>query len=146
MRIPKSPLAPTRLRRIPRGGFSWIDRRFVRDGHITELPREAIALYLFLCTVADANGLSFYADPTLRKLLKLDHSELLHARNRLVRADLIAYRYPLYQVLALPEMRATASCPVQRDAQAQRREPTAIADVIDVLLAQLTPPGRKPSS
>lgn len=146
MKNPKIPLAPARLRRIPRSGFSWIDRRFVRDGHIEDLPREAIALYLFLCTVADATGMSFYADPTLRKLLKLDHSELLHARNRLVRADLIAYRYPLYQVLALPQRRATAPDPVQENVKAAKGEPTAIADVIHVLLPQLKPPGRRPPS
>jgi hypothetical protein len=30
MKIKKEPIDPARLRTVPRGGFSWIDRRFVR--------------------------------------------------------------------------------------------------------------------
>jgi hypothetical protein len=51
---------------------------------------------------SDAQGLSFYADPTTGKILKLDPEKLTQARARLIGAGLIAYRYPLYQVLELP--------------------------------------------
>jgi len=102
MAVTKVPLDPTRLRQIPLEGFSWIDRRFVRAGCINRLSPEAILLYFFLATVSDAQGLSFYADPTIGKILKLNPEELTQARARLVAAELILYRYPLYQVLELP--------------------------------------------
>ena len=101
MSVKKELIDPERVRLIPPGGFSWIDRRFVREGFIGPLPPEAILLYFFLATVADALGLSFYADPTISTLLKLDPEELSQARTRLVDAELILYHYPLYQVLPL---------------------------------------------
>jgi len=57
MRERKHVLCPQRLRCVPRQ-FSWIDQRLVRDGHIGRCGAEALALYLFLVTVADADGLS----------------------------------------------------------------------------------------
>ena len=106
--VEKRPIDPRRIRRIPMEGFSWIDRRFVRQRFIEELPRETILLYLFLATVSDAKGLSFYADPTISRLLKLNAEELSQARSRLRHAELVLYRYPLYQVLPLPSRRADA--------------------------------------
>ena len=105
--IKKEPIDPTRLRKVPREGFSWIDRRFVRGGFTDELPGEAILLYLFLMAVSDLHGLSFYADPTVCRILKLNAEQVTQARARLVTAELILYRYPLYQVLALPEKSKT---------------------------------------
>jgi len=102
MKVNKEPIDPARIRMVPREGFSWIDRRFVREGFIDRLPGEAILLYFFLAAVSDAQGLSFYADPSMGKLLKLDAESLTQSRARLIGADLIAYRYPLFQVLALP--------------------------------------------
>jgi hypothetical protein len=98
----KAPIDPDRIRSIPPEGFSWIDRRFVRDGFIMPLGRDAILLYLFVVAVSDAHGISFYADPTLGKLLKLTVDELTRARTQLIDQELILYRYPLYQVLPLP--------------------------------------------
>jgi hypothetical protein len=100
--IKKAPLDPERIRRIPPEGFSWIDRRFVREGHLASLDRETILLYFFLVSVSDAQGLSFYADPTVGKLLELDARELTQARRALTDAGLILYEHPLYQVLPLP--------------------------------------------
>ena len=37
--------------------FSWVDQRLVRDHYIDQLSSPACALYLFLVTVADAQGL-----------------------------------------------------------------------------------------
>jgi len=61
-------LVPARLRRPPATGWSWVDRRFVRE-HADGLSREAMLLYFFLAAVADRNGLSFYRDATLSVLL-----------------------------------------------------------------------------
>ena len=54
-------LVPSRVRQVPRQ-FSWVDHRLVRDHHIEHCDPPALALYLFLITVADAQGLSYYAD------------------------------------------------------------------------------------
>ena len=93
-------LVPSRVRRVPRQ-FSWVDQRLVRDRHIARCDPEALALYLFLVTVADARGLSFYADASTGQMLSLSPQCLEHAREALVAAGLIAYETPLYQVLAL---------------------------------------------
>lgn len=109
-------LVPSRVRRVPRQ-FSWVDQRLVRDRHITRCDPEALALYLFLVTVADAQGLSFYADASIGRLLSLSAQRLEQARDGLVGAGLIAYEAPLYQVLALegatptpPSLRTPSSC------------------------------------
>lgn len=104
-------LCPQRLRHVPRQ-FSWIDQRLVRDRHITRCTCEALALYLLLCTVADARGASYYSDATAARLLSLPVSKLREARLQLVAAGLIAYRAPFYQVLSLdPEKGAVPSQP-----------------------------------
>ena len=91
---------PERLRHVPRQ-FSWIDQRLVRNRHIQGPTPRALALYLFLCTVADAEGLSYYSDTSTGALLTCSGVELRTARAELVAAGLIAYRCPFYQVLSL---------------------------------------------
>jgi hypothetical protein len=81
--------------------FSWIDHRLVRDRHICRCSADALALYLFLVTVADGQGLSYYSEKTICQLLPLDGPALAGARQDLIAAGLIAYKRPLYQVLAL---------------------------------------------
>jgi hypothetical protein len=73
----------------------------VRERHIERLSPRAAALYLFLVTVGDAQGLSYYGDKSITKYLSMDQSELEDARANLVRTELIAFKAPLYQVLAL---------------------------------------------
>ena len=72
-------------------------------GLIDRLDARAAALYLFLVTVADAQGLSYYGAATLAKRLHLSEQELGGARLQLIELDLIAYPAPLYQVLSLHE-------------------------------------------
>jgi hypothetical protein len=100
MAIFKRVLCPERLRHVP-SQFSWIDHRLVRDRHIAGRSAEALALYLFLVTVADGQGLSYYSDAGIAKLLPLNGPALVRARQELIRARLIAYESPLYQVLSL---------------------------------------------
>jgi hypothetical protein len=102
--VEKRVLVPTRLRRPPVEGFSWIDRRFVRD-HAFALERDAILLYFFLAAVSDKHGLSFWADARIAGRLKLDEPGVARAREELVRRDLVAYAPPLTQVLSLVEPR-----------------------------------------
>jgi len=93
-------LDPARLRKIP-PQFSWIDQRLVRERHIERLSHAAGALYLFLLTVADVRGLSFYSERSIGRYLVMTADRLDYARKELLRADLIAYQHPLYQVLSL---------------------------------------------
>jgi hypothetical protein len=99
--IPKRILVPARLRRPPATGWSWVDRRFVRE-HAECLSREAVVLYFFLAAVADRNGLSFYSDGTLATLLRMTLPALVQARDELLDHDLIAHEMRLTQVLSLP--------------------------------------------
>ena len=103
----KKILRPDRLRAVP-SQFSWIDQRLVRDNFLRQAPPEAWALYLVLVIVADAQGLSYYSDASLGRLLKLDLLALAAARQQLVSADLLAYHKPFYQVLALPPAQAAS--------------------------------------
>jgi hypothetical protein len=99
--IQKHVLVPQRLRRPPPTGWSWLDRRFLRE-HGDYLSREAVLLYLFLAAVADRHGLSFYSDTTLACRLRLSQPVLAQAREELLDRDLIAHQLPLVQVLSLP--------------------------------------------
>jgi hypothetical protein len=99
--IHKRILVPERLRRPPATGWSWLDRRFLRE-HGDYLSREAVLLYLFLAAVADRHGLSFYSDHTLASRLRLAPPVLERAREELLDRDLIAQQLPLIQVLSLP--------------------------------------------
>jgi hypothetical protein len=99
--IQKHLLVAQRLRRPPGTGWSWVDRRFLRE-HGDYLSREAMLLYLFLAAVADRHGLSFYSDLTLTSRLRLSQPALEQAREELLKRDLIAYQLPLVQVLSLP--------------------------------------------
>lgn len=105
----KHPLSRAKLRQVPRQ-FSWVDHRLVRERYIDRLSHEACALYLFLLTVADAQGLSYYADRTLSQRLSMSMAQLSQARQTLITHHLLAYRRPLYQVLAL-ETRVPAEVP-----------------------------------
>jgi hypothetical protein len=113
----KRPISLPKLRKVPKQ-FSWVDQRLVRERYIDQLSSQACALYLFLVTVADAEGLSYYADPALCQRLSLTSTELHQARQALIARGLVAYQRPLYQVLALDtaprEVTASAS-PVAAD-------------------------------
>ena len=98
--VRKRVLVADRIRQVPRQ-FGWIDRRVLQEGYIGRCEAPALALYLLLVMVADAQGLSFYAEGTLARLLSMSLETLGRARANLLRAGLIAYRAPLYQVLGL---------------------------------------------
>ena len=98
--IKKQVLVADRVRRLPSEGWSWIDRRFLRD-HAPRLSHEAILLYFFLVAVSDKHGLSFYRDATIAVRLRMQEQAVVRAREELVTEDLVAYRTPLTQVLSL---------------------------------------------
>lgn len=98
----KQVICSARLRRVPLQ-FSWVDQRLVRDRHLDGLDAVAATLYLFLITVADAQGLSWYGDTSTARRLSIDEARLRRARGDLIRAGLLAYAKGLYQVLALDD-------------------------------------------
>ncbi len=100
--VSKIPIIPHRVRRVPRQ-FSWVDHRLVRDRRIDHCSHPASALYLFLITVGDAQGISYYADASIMRRLSMDVSTLRQARENLVHVGLIAWKKPLYHVLSLDE-------------------------------------------
>jgi len=77
--IHKQVLVPDRVRRPPRTGWSWIDRRFLRE----RAPR-------------------LRSDASIAVRLRMTEAAVVAARDELVREDLVAYRAPLVQVLSLP--------------------------------------------
>jgi hypothetical protein len=112
--MPATPiLVPARLRRPPQTGWSWVDRRFVRE-HAAHLSRDAVLLYFTLCAVADKHGLSFYGDATMAAMVRMNLPALMAARDELLARDLIAHQTRFTQVLSLPP-----------DARHRRREPGA---------------------
>ena len=126
--IQKRLLRPERVRQVP-ASFNWVDHRLARDHYLERCDCTALALYLFLVVVSDAQGLSYYSDASLCRRLKLDPLQLSAARAQLQKADLIAYGKPLYQVLSLDPATPQAT---QRLGQA-----LSVADI----LTRLTPGG-----
>ena len=119
----KKLLRPERQRQVP-PHFSWIDHRLIRQHRLRDCDHSAWALYLFLVSVGDAQGLSYYSDASLGRALKLDLLGLSMARRQLVDAELIAYQKPLYQVLDLVE---TVTAPSGRSTDGQAR---TVADIL----------------
>jgi hypothetical protein len=100
--------------------FSWVDQRLVRERYIDQLSHAACTLYLFLVTVADAQGLSYYTDPAVCQRLSMTGPDLYQARQTLITRGLVAYRRPLYQVLALapaPREASPNSAPVATEVE-----------------------------
>jgi len=115
-RMHKHPISLRTLRQVPQQ-FSWVDQRLVRERYIDQLSPEACALYLFLVTVADAQGLSYYAERSLCQRLSMTPTVLRQARQALITCALVAYQHPLYQVLTLDRdaLRPAAERPTGSD-------------------------------
>jgi len=115
--IEKHPIHPRRVRKVPKQ-FSWLDNRLVRDHYLDRCSHPAATLYLFLVTVADAEGLSWYSEAALCRHLSLTGTELQSARAELQQAGLIAYREPLYQVLDLSPVVVSGASSSRRGSEA----------------------------
>jgi hypothetical protein len=113
---------PERRRLVPKS-FGWIDHRLVRDGHVSRCGTPALALYLVLVTVADAEGLSFYSDGALCRMLRWPGWQLPAARRDLRQAGLVAYQAPFYQVLSLDPI--STAPPVEAGQRPPGRSPQA---------------------
>jgi hypothetical protein len=98
--LDRQPVFPDRVRAFPKH-FAWVDHR-LRD-HLGRLSLEEIALLFFLHLVADKYGCSYWSDPSIAKRLSVQAGAVAEARLGLVRKGLVAYRYPLYQILPVEE-------------------------------------------
>ncbi|MFH1487997.1 MAG: hypothetical protein ABII06_03755 [Pseudomonadota bacterium] len=123
---------PDRIRKIT-GSFSWIDHRFISGGFIRDLSREEILIYLFLVAVSDRQGLSFYHDDRICSLLKIDLASLGEARENLSERALIAWRSPVYQVLALPPQPVSPLSPEERLLRQRQRSLAYIRKIQEVI-------------
>lgn len=89
--VSKQPIFPKRVRRVPKQ-FSWLDHRLVRDHHIKQCSHPAAALYLFLVTVGDSRGLSYYGDESIMNQLSMDSVTLGKARDNLIQMSVTFLR------------------------------------------------------
>ena len=101
--LDRTPVDPTRVRTLP-PHWAWIDHRLRH--RLPELSIEEIAVLFFLHLAADRNGCSFWADATIGKRIGLREGDVIQARFHLVGRGLIAYRYPLYQLLPVEDTRS----------------------------------------
>ena len=134
----KNIIDPGRIRKIT-GSFSWMDHRLITGGFLDELPATAILLYFFLTAVSDRHGVSFYHDDRICRILKIDLHNLGEVRADLIKRGLIAYRYPVYQVLALPEKPITPTTAQQLAEQKKKRDLYYIQKIKD----GVSPGGRR---
>lgn len=110
--VQKRLLIRERRRVLPREGFSWVDRRFLRE-FAPALSRDALLLYFFFAAVSDKDGLSYYKEASIAVRLRLQETQVVVARNELVDHDLLAFRAPLTQVLSLPPPRLETGGPAR---------------------------------
>lgn len=134
----KRVLRPQQMRQVP-SQFSWIDQALVQRHLIDRCDARAAVLYLFLVTVADAQGLSYYGSATLMQRLHLSAEDLAAARRQLLDLELVAYEAPLYQVLAIA---ATTPAPLTAPPRAAELPPAVVGDTggpvsLAALLGQL---------
>ncbi len=127
--VTKQLLHPDRKRHIPKQ-FSWVDQELIRGGYGKRCSAEALGLYLFLITVGDSDGLSYYSDHSISNELSLDAERLVSLRAELIRASLIAYKKPLYQVLSLGRL------PQPVTGLPRGGEPQTVSDILRSITAR----------
>lgn len=124
--IRREPIRADRVRRIS-GTFSWVDHRLINDGFLGGMCSDEILVYFFLVLVGDKNGVSFYSEERMCKILGIEPDRLYYARGRLIDKDLLATQKGLYQVLQLPEY------PVHCNKNTNRsysQKPLSLADIL----------------
>ncbi len=98
--VPKTAINRERIRRVP-SGFGWVDHRLVREHYVERCSHGALALYLFLVTVSDGDGVSWWSERSLSARLGMEIDRLRQARAELEAADLVVHEHPVWQVLEL---------------------------------------------
>ena len=88
--VRKKIIVPHRVRQVI-GSFGFIPHRFIKEGFWASLSGNELLLYLFLVTVADRNGLSYYGSKKICSLLHLSYEAYIDARDRLIARDLVYF-------------------------------------------------------
>lgn len=136
---PRMKLDPSRTRRpVPRFGWGWIDRRIVIKDFLRPMSRTEIAVYFFLCVVADRHGMSWYSPHSMARVLKEPPDQISDALTRLHQRNLIAIAGRLIQVLDLdavvvPDPANPAEVPAQEPVVSFAAPPAAAASARDEL-------------
>ncbi len=101
---------PDRVRTLDGVAFGWLDARLRHEGWFSAMTPQALAVYAFLCVVADRRGVSFYRRERIARELGLDDAETTASLARLRELDLVAYMPfrrgaadGFHQVMSLPE-------------------------------------------
>ena len=128
----RAPLRCDRVRQIGAEGFGFLPHRFLKDGFLSSLHPDELALYVFLVLAANRYGVSFYGYDAICSALGLHLDRYLQARNTLIGRDLIAFDGRRFQVLSLPE-RPVPPCPptpLQDHADFEQHDPATIRSLI----------------
>ena len=132
MHVKKRIINWERVRRVSRP-FGWVDARLIREDWLGNCSPTAWALYLFWVTVADAQGLSYYADASVARRLRITSDDVSAGRVELIQAGLLAHEPPLVQVLSL-ERRIIGTPPprssVSRDGRSSPEGAVLLGDVL----------------
>lgn len=116
--------------------YSIVDHQLLHGGFFQKLSHQALALYLFLVVVGNAQGRSYYADDSIQGILHLSDSDLCQARNKLIEVRLIDYHRPYWWVRNL----GCASPQDKQDKRPAQRAvcavPTIIGDILRTATAQ----------
>jgi len=112
-------LKPDRVRTVERP-FGWVPCRMLTNGTIASMSPDERQLYLVLSLAADRQGISFYGDKRIARILGFNQQELELARHALMARELVAYDGATYQLLPLPyNANATPSAAKNRSAVAE---------------------------
>lgn len=95
------PLEPRRIR-YPKGAYGWVDLRIVTEGYLQALDPGSALTYLFLCTVGNREGVSFWSRSRMAGTLNLSPETVDAALRTLAGAGLIAATERVVQVLPVP--------------------------------------------
>lgn len=131
-------LRPDSIRRLEKP-FGWIPLRLVTSGLLARLHPDEKLLYLFLSTVADKYGVSFYGDRRLERELGIDSARIAEARHGLMRRQLIVVSGLTVQLLPLPALPIQPP-PLRPTPTRSSRQLQPIGKILDRLL-----PGRGPN-
>lgn len=106
------PLEPRRIR-YPTGAYGWVELRMVTEGHLQALDPCCALVYLFLCTVGNREGISFWSRSRMARTLNLSLEAVDAAVRTLAAADLIAATERIVQVLPIPARGASQAAAPQ---------------------------------
>ena len=134
MQTSVSPINVSRLRILPTF-YSWLDHRLVRNHFLKRISPEASTMYLFLVTVGDRRGMSYYSDNAVYKLINI--SNIFVARQELIDTDLISYAKPMYQVLSLNTEKTLVAKKVNKnEVKVSNNEIPASKEEVSAILAK----------